>query len=143
MPDTKIATEVRDNEPFVLTPPLSYAQIRPFAAIVAGVAWIFFLGVGEAASPPPDPAVTPGTVAVLIELAFVTALMVSIAGLSMRQRWGLGATAAGGGILVLGSLYCVATGHPGLIALVQAIAGFGLAAVGVGLARSPFARNKS
>lgn len=121
-----------------LTAPLE-TQIRTFAAIAAGAAWVFFIAITEATTPPPDPDVAPGALAVAITLAFTMALFAAIAGLAMRQRWGLWATAVGGGILVFGSLVCFAGGHTGLTPLVQLASGVGLATAGLALARSPFA----
>lgn len=135
------STDVRKETP-VPSPGVARpfaTQIRPFAAIAAGVAWVFFIAITEVATAAPDPDVAPGALAVTISFAFTVVLFAAIAGLAMRQGWGLWATAAGGGILVFGSLVCFAGGHTGLTPLVQLASGVGLTSAGLALARSPFA----
>jgi hypothetical protein len=138
---TDVTTEAPAQPPGFA--PSFETQIRPFAAIVAAAAWVFFIAVTEAVAPPPDPDAAPGALAVSISLVFTLALFGAIAGLAMRQRWGLWATAAGGGLLVFGSLVCFAGGHTGLTPLVQLGSGVGLASAGLLLARSPFANGTS
>lgn len=112
-------------------------RIGPVATAVAAVAWILLTWISIAVQPPPaDPAATPDGLALLISSVWTMLLFASIAGIGLRQRWGL-VTTVGGGVLMVGaSLYCYAAGHTGVWLATQLVAGAGLAATGAVLARN-------
>jgi hypothetical protein len=112
-------------------------RIGPVTAAVAAVAWILLTWVSVAVQPPPaDPAAAPDGLALLISSVWTILLFASIAGLGLRQRWGLVTTFGGGALMVGASLYCYTAGHTGVWLATQLVAGAGLAATGAVLARN-------
>lgn len=112
-------------------------RIGPVATAFAAVAWVVFTWISVAVQPAPaDPAAAPDTLALLISTAWTMLLFASIAGIGLRQRWGLMTTFAGGALMIGASLYCYATGHTGIWLATQFVAGAGLAATGAVLARN-------
>lgn len=61
----------------------------------------------------PAPSGDPGATALAIGLALDLSLLATLAGFAVRARWGLLASAAGGGVLLLGAALCSLAGHTG------------------------------
>lgn len=134
---TRTATEERSDTVSVRRSRQLDDRIGPVAAVTAVVAWVGFTWISVAVQPPPaDPTAVPDALAVLISTVWTMLLFASIAGIGLRQRWGLATTFAGGLLMVGASTYCYTAGHTGVWLATQFVAGVGLAATGAVLARN-------
>ncbi|MFQ5968186.1 MAG: hypothetical protein ACE5MI_11345 [Acidimicrobiia bacterium] len=104
--------------------------IRSGVAALAGLAWIVFLPISLAAQPPVDPAAPVSALAEVVALVFTLMLFGSVAGLTLRRRWGLLATIGGGVTMMTAASLCYLTGHTGTWIAIQLVAGIGIAASG-------------
>jgi hypothetical protein len=111
-------------------------SISPTAAIAAAAAWIVFISLSFAVSPPPDPAAPPSAMAEVLSLLFTGSMLGAIAGLGARHRWGLLASIGGGLVMIVASISCYVGGHTGAWIAVQLAAGAGLALTSLGLLRA-------
>ena len=84
--------------------------------------WVASLYVVFSLAPAP-PAEDPGLSALLLSIGFDASLLATIAGFSIARRWGLLASAAGGGMLLIGAGLCSLGGHTGGWLLAQYVTG--------------------
>jgi uncharacterized membrane protein len=111
-----------------LTEPISQAW-----AAVGAAAWLVLLTIGIAVEPPPaNPnAVEPWYVTAAATVLLL-ALATTFAGFWLRRRWGMAASLAGSGMLLLSTVMCPVSGHHTQVGawwVVQLGCGLGLAAV--------------
>jgi peptidoglycan/LPS O-acetylase OafA/YrhL len=110
-------------------------------AVTGTVAWVVFLAVGIAVEPPADnPSAGEAWWVSLLGTALLVAMAGTLAGLWQRRRWGLAASLAGSGLLLLSTVMCPVSGHHthlGAWWVVQLGCGLGLAATStLGLRRA-------
>jgi hypothetical protein len=116
--------------------PLEARLREPIArwwAVTAGVAWPLLLTIGVAVEPPPanPDAVDPWFVSAL-SAVLLAAMLATVAGLSLRRRWGMAASLAAAGMLVASTVLCPVSGHHAGVGawwVVQLGCGLGLVAV--------------
>lgn len=84
----------------------------------------------------PAPTGDPSTTAIWIGLAFELSILATLIGFAARQRWGLLASAAGGGVLLVGAALCSLGGHTGGWLVAQYVTG----AVILGVSQATFRR---
>jgi hypothetical protein len=119
-------------------PPIAVRLAEPIStrwAMIAAVAWVVLLTVGIAVEPPPtNPnAVDPWFVSALGTL-LLGALLTTLAGLWMRQRWSLAASLVAAAMLVVSTVLCPVSGHHAGVGgwwAVQLGCGLGLVATSV------------
>jgi len=129
---TPIRTEVSSpRRPTQAGPDFSWT-----VTAIAAVAWVTFMGISMAVQPPaPDPTAPIALSAVVVGLAFHSALFAAAAGLGTRHRYGLWATLAGGLVMIGAAVLCYWGGHTGTWIAVQLGSGVGLTAIATGLIR--------
>ena len=80
--------------------------------VALGGAWLVVFSVAVAVEPtPPSPDAPEPLWASLLFFAFLTTLAVAAGGLARRQRLGLVASAAAGGLALLATVMCPVSGH--------------------------------
>ena len=84
----------------------------------------------------PTPSGDPGATAVAIGVALDLSLLATLAGFAVKARWGLLASAAGGGVLLLGAALCSLGGHTGGWLVAQYVTG----AMILGVSQAAFRR---
>jgi hypothetical protein len=102
-------------------------------AVTGGVAWVVLLTIGILVEPPPanPDAVDPWFISAL-SAVLLAAMATTAAGLWLRRRWGLAASLAAAGMLVVSTVLCPVSGHHtgvGAWWAVQLGCGLGLVAV--------------
>jgi hypothetical protein len=102
-------------------------------AVTGGVAWVALLAIGIAVEPPPanPDAVDPWFVSAL-SAVLLAAMATTAAGLWLRRRWGLAASLAAAGMLVVSTVLCPVSGHHAGVGAwwaVQLGCGLGLVAI--------------
>lgn len=115
--------------------PFHGPQISWGSTLTLAIAWVASIAVLEAIAPAPDPTATLSGFEMFMTLGYTAALMVGAIGLALRQRIGVMAAIAGGGLFVLGSVSCWMGGHVGSWIAVQAVLGGVLMLLGTGVLR--------
>jgi len=109
----------------VLTGPAFLARLAdsiPLRLVLAvGVLWAVSLYVVFSLAPAPSG--DPGTTAIVIGLAFDLSILATLGGFAVLQRWGLLASAVGGGVLLVGAGLCSLGGHTGGWLVAQYVTG--------------------
>lgn len=103
-------------------------------ALAVGALWVVSIYVVFSLAPAPTG--DPGTTAILIGLAFDLSVLATLAGFALLQRWGLLASAFGGGVLLVGAALCSLGGHTGGWLVAQYVTGGAI----LGVSQSAFRR---
>lgn len=137
--DTIPVVEVTETSPRSETAPrvdeLTGGGVSWRSALTAAGTWILAIFVVDAMAPAPDPDAVMSALEMVLTLGYTAALMVGVFGLALRQRIGLQASVAAGGLFVAGSVSCWAGGHVGSWIAVQAMFGVAMMLLGTGLLR--------
>ncbi|NNL70092.1 MAG: hypothetical protein HKO70_09050 [Acidimicrobiia bacterium] len=104
--------------------------------LVLAIAALWAVSLYVVFSLAPAPTGDPSTTAILIGLAFELSILATLTGFVMRQRWGLLASATGGGVLLVGAALCSLGGHTGGWLVAQYVTG----AVILGVSQATFRR---
>ena len=116
-------------------PARALADRLPLRLVLAfGALWVVSLYVVFSLAPVPTG--DPSTTAILVGVAFDLSLLATLAGFAVLQRWGLLASAFGGGVLLLGAGLCSLGGHTGGWLVAQYVTG----ATILGLSQAAFRR---
>ena len=91
--------------------------------LALAVAALWVVSIYVVFSLAPAPTGDPGTTAILIGLAFDFSILALLAGFALLQRWGLLASAFGGGVLLVGAALCSLGGHTGGWLVAQYVTG--------------------
>jgi len=111
------------------------AEISWRSALATAGVWLAAMLILDAVAPPADPDAVVSGFELSMTLAYTSALMVGAVGLALRQRIGVMATVAGGGLFVVGSVSCWMGGHVGSWIAVQAVLGTAMMLFGTGVLR--------
>ena len=132
--ETTIESAVQTPAPRA-QPPRSITDRVPLRLVLAVAAlWIVSLYVVFSLAPAPEG--DPTTTAILVGIAFDLSLLATLAGFAVLQRWGLLASAFGGGVLLVGAGLCSLGGHTGGWLVAQYVTG----AVILGVSQAAFRR---
>lgn len=104
--------------------------------LVLAVAALWAVSLYVLFSLAPAPSGDPGATALAIGLALDLSLLAALVGFAVRARWGLLASAAGGGVLLLGAALCSLGGHTGGWLVAQYVTG----AMILGVSQAAFRR---
>lgn len=104
--------------------------------LVLAIAAVWIVGLYVMFSLAPAPTDDPGTTAILLGIAFDSALLATLVGFVALQRWSLLASAAGGVVLLVGAGLCSLGGHTGGWLVAQYLTG----AMILGVSRAAFRR---
>ena len=104
--------------------------------LVLAVAGLWLVSLYVIFSLAPAPTGDPTAVALAIGLAFDLALIGTLAGFAVLQRWGLLASAGGGLVLLVGAGLCSLGGHTGGWLVAQYVAGAAI----LGISQAAFRR---
>ena len=103
-------------------------------ALAMGALWVVSLFVVFSLAP--APAADPTATAIAVGVAFDVAILATLAGFAVLQRWGLLASAAGGVVFLVGAGLCSLGGHTGGWLVAQYVTGAAI----LGVSRAAFRR---
>ncbi len=103
-------------------------------ALAMGALWVVSLFVVFSLAP--APAADPTATAIAVGVAFDVAILATMAGFAVLQRWGLLASAAGGVVFLVGAGLCSLGGHTGGWLVAQYVTGAAI----LGVSRAAFRR---